>query len=81
MDRDIQKLQKDIVKIYKQIISLTKNIKKLEHKIDSTLEIVKSFDIVLTQYVDEEIEDEPEENWNPYESPDAEYEDDDEEKN
>ena len=68
MDKKLDKIEKDIIKIYKQIIALNKNLTKLTNKVDTTLKIVKSFDIVLTEYVEEELSDEPEdEGWNPYE--------------
>jgi hypothetical protein len=67
-DKKIDKIEKDIIKLYKQVILLNKNLIKLTRKVDSTLEIVKSFNIVLTEYVEEELSDEPEDSeWNPYE--------------
>ena len=65
-DKHLVKIEKDIIKLYKQIIALNKNLSRLTQKVDTTLDIVKSFDIVLTEYVEEELDDEPED-WNPYE--------------
>ena len=75
MDKELSKIQKDITKLYKQILALNKNVSDLNSKVENTLNIVKSFDIVLTEYFEEEISDEKEDEWNPYEVDPGDFED------
>ena len=43
LDNYFDNCEKDIIKLYKQIIALNKNLSRLTQKVDTTLDIVKSF--------------------------------------
>tara|TARA_R100000278_G_scaffold93193_1_gene71153 strand:+ start:2771 stop:3055 length:285 start_codon:yes stop_codon:yes gene_type:complete len=87
MDKELDKLHKEMVdlkkdlsKVYtrisKQVTELGRNLKKNQIKIDEVLDRVRSFDIVLTEYVDGDVEEEEDsEDWNPYEIDPEDYHD------
>ena len=87
MDKELDKLHKEMVdlkkdlsKVYtrisKQVTELGRNLKKNQIKIDEVLDRVRSFDIVLTEYVDGDVEEEEDsEDWNPYEIAPEDYHD------
>ena len=57
-------------------VKLGRNLKKNQIKIDEVLDRVRSFDIVLTEYVDGDVEEEEDsEDWNPYEIDPEDYHD------
>lgn len=88
MDKDILAVKKDIVKLktelnkicgrlYKQIANINKTVKNTDRNMNETLDRVKSFESVLSDYFDSDIDDEEEtEDWNPYNIDPEDYYDD-----